>query len=74
MKIYVTSPPTISVATWLRRYATALIVVALVVLATLGVGIAQALYSNAAPRTIVLGTSLKMNMTLDQHERHATAR
>ena len=74
MKIYVTTPPTITVATWLRRYATALIVVALVVLATLGVGVAQALYSNAAPRTSVLGASMKTNVTLDQHERHATAR
>jgi formate hydrogenlyase subunit 4 len=30
MKIYVTTPPTIMVAAWLRRYATALIVIALV--------------------------------------------
>jgi hypothetical protein len=74
MKIYVTTPPTISVATWLRRHATALIVVALVVLATLGVGVAQALYSNAAPRTIISGASMKANVTLDQHERHAIAR
>ena len=74
MKIYVTTPPTISVAAWLRRYATVLIVVALVVLATLGVGVAQALYSNAAPRTIVSATSMKANVTLDQHERHTTAR
>ena len=27
MKIYVATPPTISVAAWLRRYATALIVI-----------------------------------------------
>ena len=74
MKIYVTTPPTISVAAWFRRYATALIAVALVALATLGVGVAQALYSNAAPRIIVSATSLKANVTLDQHERHATAR
>ena len=74
MKIYVTTPPTISAAAWLRRYATALIVIALVVLVTLGVGVAQALYSNAGPRTIVLGTSMKTNVMLDQHERHATAR
>jgi hypothetical protein len=74
MKIYVTTPPTISVAAWLRRYATALIVVALVVLAMLGTGLAQALYSNATPRTIVSGTSVKTNVTLDQHERHPTAR
>jgi hypothetical protein len=71
MKIYMTTPPTISVAAWLQRYATALIVVALVVLATLGAGVAQALYSNAAPRTIISGTSMKTNVALDQHERHA---
>jgi hypothetical protein len=74
MKIYVTTPPTISVAAWLRRYATALIVVALIVLATLGVGVAQALYSNSAPRTIVSGISAKTNVALDQHERHTIAR
>jgi hypothetical protein len=50
------------------------IVVALVVLATRGVGVAQALYSNAAPRTIVSGTSMKTNVALDQHERHPTSR
>jgi hypothetical protein len=71
MKIYVTNPPTISIAAWLRRYATVLIVVALVVLGTLGAGVAQALYSNAAPRIIVSGTSVKTNVALDQHERHA---
>ena len=74
MKIYVTAPPTISVAAWLRRYATALIVVALVLLAMLGVGVAQALYSNAAPRMIISGASVKTTMALDQHERHMTAR
>jgi hypothetical protein len=74
MKIYVTTPPTTSVAAWLRRYATALIVVALVALATLGVGVAQALYYNAAPRTIVVEASAKTNVALDQHERRATAR
>ena len=63
MKIYVAASPTFPVMIWLRRYATELIVVALVVLATLGVGVAQALYSNAAPQaTVVLG----------QHERHLT--
>ncbi len=65
MKIYVATPPTISVAAWLRRYATALNVVALVVLATLGVGVAQALYPNAVPRTIVSGTSVKTNVALE---------
>jgi hypothetical protein len=74
MKIYVATPPTIPVAAWLRRHATALIVVALVALAMLGVGVAQALYSNAAPRTIIPGTSVKTSMLLDQHERHPTAR
>ena len=53
MKIYVTTPPTIPVAAWLRRYATELIVVALVVLAMFGVGVAQTLYSNAATRIII---------------------
>jgi hypothetical protein len=71
MKIYVATPPTISVAAWLRRYATELIVVALVVLATLGAGVAQALYSNAAPRTSVSETSVRTNVAADQHERHA---
>lgn len=74
MKVYVTTPPTISVVVWLRRYATALIVVALVVLATLSVGVAQALYSNAVPQTLVSGSSVKTTVALDQHEHHTTAR
>jgi hypothetical protein len=72
MKNYVIASPTISVANWLRHYATALIVVALVTLATLGVGVAQALYSNAAPHAIVAGAGV--NGALDQHERHLIAR
>ena len=59
MKIYVTTPPTTCVTAWLRRYATVLIVIALVVLATLGVGVAQALYSNAAPQMHILEPSVK---------------
>ena len=47
MKVYVTTPPTIPVARWLRRNATALIVIGLVALTTLGVGIAQMLYEAA---------------------------
>jgi hypothetical protein len=74
MKIYVTTPPTITVAAWLRRYATALIVIALVGLATLGVGVAQALYLNTVSRMSVSGTSVHANVMLDQHERHTTAR
>jgi hypothetical protein len=74
MRIYATTPPAIYVGLWLRRYATALIVVALVGLVTLGVGVAQTLYSNARPRTIVLEASVKSNTVLDQHERHAPAR
>ena len=74
MKIYVTTPPTISVAAWLRRYATALVVVALVALATLGVGVAQALYSNTAPQAIVAEAGVIAHVALDQHERHTTAR
>ena len=74
MKIYVATPPSISVAAWLGRHATALIVIALVALATLGVGVAQALYSNAAPRMLVLGSSVKTNVALDQHERHTIVR
>lgn len=74
MKIYVTTPPAIPVAAWLRRYTTELIVITLVVLATLGVGVAQALYCNAAPQATVAAASLKMNVALDQHERHLTAR
>ena len=74
MKIYVTTPPTITVAAWLRRNATTLIVIALVGLATLGVGVAQALYSNAVSRMSVSRTSVNANAMLDQHERHTTAR
>jgi hypothetical protein len=65
MKIYVAASPTFPAITWLRHYATELMVVALVVLATLGVGVAQALYSNTPPRATVV---------LDQHERHLNAR
>jgi hypothetical protein len=72
MKIYVTTPPTISVAAWLRRYTTALIVVALVALATLGVGIAQALYSQ--PQARVANVGVLTNMALDQYERYTNAR
>jgi hypothetical protein len=74
MKIYVVSPPTIFVAAWLRRYATALIVIALVVLATLGVGLAQALYASAAAHTIASENSLKVVTVQDQHERHPRTR
>ena len=74
MKIYLVTQPTISVAAWLRRNATALIVIALVALATLGAGVAQALYSTAAPRAIVAGASLRTNAALDQHDRHMIAR
>jgi hypothetical protein len=74
MKIYVATPPTIAIAVWLRRYATALIVVALVTLATLGVGVAQALYSNAAPQAIVAEAGGKIYVALDQHDRHMLAR
>jgi hypothetical protein len=66
MKIYVATPPTISVVAWLRHYATALIVIALIALATLGAGVAQALYPNAAPRAIVSATSVKTTVALDQ--------
>jgi hypothetical protein len=74
MKIYVTTPPTISVTAWLRRYVTTLIVVALVALATFGAGVAQALYTNVAPQTSVSEPSVTTNVTLDQHERHMIAR
>ena len=74
MKIYVTTPPTIPVTAWLRRYAMALIVVALVALAMVGVGVAQALYSHTAPRTMISETSGKTTVVLDQHERRPTAR
>jgi hypothetical protein len=74
MKIYVANSPALSVVTWLRRHATALIVVALVALATLGAGVAQALYSNSAPRTLAVGSSARMSVALDQHERHLLAR
>jgi len=74
MKIYLTTPPTITVAAWLRRYATQLIVVALVGLATLGVGVAQSLYSNTTPRMSVSRTVIEAHIPLDQHERQAIAR
>ncbi len=74
MKIYVITPPIIPVAAWLRRNATALSVVALVTLATLGAGVAQALYSKAVQRTILSEVRVKTNVVLDQHERHTIAR
>ena len=74
MKVYVTTPPTISVGAWLRRHATALAMVVLVALATLGVGVAQALYSNTAPQANVVEAVATTNVALDQHERHTTAR
>lgn len=70
MRIQVTTPPMIYVAPWLRRYATALIVIALVALATLGAGVAQLLYSNAASQASGLGISTSTGAALDQHERH----
>ena len=72
MKIQVTAPPLINAAPWLRRYATALIVIALVGLATLGVGIAQMVYTTSATRTNAVGVSIRTEATLDQHERHST--
>jgi hypothetical protein len=74
MKIDVAARPTLSVVTWLRRYTTELIVVVLVLLATFGVGMAQALYSNAVPQTIGSGIRITANVVLDQHERHTDAR
>lgn len=74
MKIYVAASLTIAIVGWLRRYTTALIVVAMVALATLGVGVAQALYPNPTPHSIFSEATLKINVVLDQHERHTTAR
>ncbi len=74
MKISMTTLPAISVAAWLRRYATALIVIALVLLVTLGVGIAQALYANPVLRMSVSEASVNASVTLDQHERRTLAR
>ena len=74
MKIYVTTPPTISVAAWFQRYATALIVIALVGLVTLATGVAQILYSNTKPGISVSEARVSVNVQLDQHERHANAR
>jgi hypothetical protein len=74
MKIYATTPPTICVVAWFRRYATAVIVIALVGLVTLATGVAQILYSNTKPGITVSETSVSMNVKLDQHERHAIAR
>jgi hypothetical protein len=69
MKIPVTAPPPIYAAPWLRRYATELIAIALVALATLGAGIAEMLYTSAAPRASVMDVVLRTNAMLDQHER-----
>lgn len=74
MKIYVITPPTIPAATWLRRYATVLIATMLVVLATLGVGVAQALYPKAVSRMRALEPSVNVSTILDQHDRHAITR
>jgi len=60
----------ISIETWLRHHATILIAVGLVALATLGTGVAQALYSNAMHPSIISETSATMTVVLDQHERH----
>ncbi|HJZ50450.1 MAG TPA: hypothetical protein VKE41_24935 [Roseiflexaceae bacterium] len=73
MKIQVTTPPTIYAAPWLRRYATALIVVALVALATLGAGVAQMLYTNGEPRMSAPSARVTADVVLDQHERHSTS-
>ncbi|HEU5103673.1 MAG TPA: hypothetical protein VFU22_31875 [Roseiflexaceae bacterium] len=70
MKIYVTAPLAMPVGRWLRRYTTALIVIALVAFTTLGVGIAQMLYTAAAPRTSASEVRAYTAMRLDQHERH----
>ena len=70
MKIYVTAPPAIPVGRWLRRYATALIVIALIAFTTFGVGIAQTLYTAAAPRASASEVRVYTLVILDQHERH----
>ena len=70
MKVYVIAPPAIQFESWRRRYATALIVIALVGFTTLGVGIAQMLYSSTAPRVTVSGAKMQVGVMLDQHERH----
>jgi hypothetical protein len=49
MKHSLTVPTAFSLGSWLRRYATALIVIALVAFTTLGVGIAQMIYTTVAP-------------------------
>ena len=74
MKIYAAALPAIFCVDWLRRHAAALTVVALVALATLGVGVAQVLYSNAAPHAVFSEAILKANVVLDQHERHPIVR
>ena len=70
MRISIITPPMIYTARWLREYATALIAIGLVALATLGVGIAQTLYSNVAPHAIISGAGATAPTALDQHERH----
>jgi hypothetical protein len=70
MKMYLTVPLVILVGPWLRRYATALLVLTLVVFTTLGVGIAQMLYSTQAPEASASESRVYMVVMLDQHERH----
>jgi hypothetical protein len=71
MKVYVTVPPALPVAPGLRRYATALIVIALIAFTTLAVGIAQTLYSAPGSRASASGARVEMVVMLDQHERHS---
>ena len=70
MKVYLTVPPVIPAEPWLRRYATALIVITLVVFTILGVGIAQMSYFAQAPEVRFSRLRVHMVVMLDQHERH----
>ena len=70
MRIYAAAPSTMPVATWIRRYATMLIIIGLVSLATIGAGVARALYEQNARPATHSAASLNMNAMLDQHDRH----
>lgn len=70
MKTYLVVPAVIAAKPWLRRNATALIVIALVGFTTLGVGIAQVLYSTQALEASASESRVHIAVMLDQSERH----
>jgi hypothetical protein len=73
MKAHVDTTPTITLSPWFRRNATALIAVALIAVATLGAGLARALYTSASSLPAAPAISVESSTPLDQHERHPAA-